>query len=257
MRILKKAFTLAEVLITLIVIGVITAVIIPVAIHSKPDENVMKFKKAHNTLYQVISELVNSDKYYLDGNLGILSNGSNAGKSAFCLNFADLVSSKKTVCNYSTNEVSAFEATCTYESASICNTVNNGIERRLDNNCINAQKNFSGTDIGVKTTDDVYFYEANLNNFFGCRYQVDCAIKNTTGGWDAYAGKNLFGGDQIDLAQFDTGVKQLRNYKTFCIDIDGINKGEDPFGYGIRADGKIMVGNRATEWLSKPIQGEN
>ena len=49
--ILKKGFTLAEVMITLTVIGIITAVIIPVAIHSKPDENIMKFKKAHNTLY--------------------------------------------------------------------------------------------------------------------------------------------------------------------------------------------------------------
>ena len=36
--------------------------------------------------------------------------------------------------------------------------------------------------------------------------------------------------------------------------IDGINKGEDPFGYGIRADGKIYYGARATEWMNKKIQ---
>ena len=65
----SKGFTLAEVLITLSVIGIITAVIIPVAIHSKPDENIMKFKKAHNTLYQVVSALVGSGKYYLDGDM--------------------------------------------------------------------------------------------------------------------------------------------------------------------------------------------
>ena len=42
----KKAFTLAEVMVTLTVIGIITSIIIPVAIHSKPDENIMKFKKS-------------------------------------------------------------------------------------------------------------------------------------------------------------------------------------------------------------------
>ena len=45
-------------------------------------------------------------------------------------------------------------------------------------------------------------------------------------------------------------------YKPICIDIDGINKGEDPFGYGIRVDGKILAGRRASTWLEKSIQGE-
>ena len=43
-------------------------------------------------------------------------------------------------------------------------------------------------------------------------------------------------------------------YKPFCIDIDGFNKGEDPFGYGIRVDGKIIPGKKADEWLQKSIQ---
>ena len=38
------------------------------------------------------------------------------------------------------------------------------------------------------------------------------------------------------------------------MDVDGINKGEDPFGYGIRADGKIIMGARADEWMNKSIQ---
>ena len=33
-------------------------------------------------------------------------------------------------------------------------------------------------------------------------------------------------------------------YKTYCADVDDINKGEDPFGYGISADGKIYNGTR-------------
>ena len=38
------------------------------------------------------------------------------------------------------------------------------------------------------------------------------------------------------------------------MDIDGINEGEDPFGYGIRADGKVFFGARTNEWLQKSIQ---
>ena len=46
----------------------------------------------------------------------------------------------------------------------------------------------------------------------------------------------------------------IRLSRVFCMDIDGINKGEDPFGYGIRVDGKIILGARAQEWLEKSIQ---
>ena len=38
------------------------------------------------------------------------------------------------------------------------------------------------------------------------------------------------------------------------MDVDGIDKGEAPFGYGIRADGKILTGKRADEWMEKSIQ---
>jgi hypothetical protein len=42
-------------------------------------------------------------------------------------------------------------------------------------------------------------------------------------------------------------------YKILCVDVDGIGKGEDPFGYGIRVDGKILLGPRAQEWLDKSL----
>ena len=66
---MKKAFTLAEIMIVLTIIGVLTAILLPIANHSRPDEAVMKFKKADTTLKNVIRELVNSDKYYLNGDL--------------------------------------------------------------------------------------------------------------------------------------------------------------------------------------------
>lgn len=53
-----KAFTLTEIMIVFTVIDVMSAIFLPVARHIMPDENVMKFKKAHNTLGAVIRELV-------------------------------------------------------------------------------------------------------------------------------------------------------------------------------------------------------
>ena len=46
---MKKGFTLAEILIVLVIIGVLTMILLPVAFQSSPDEQVMKFKKGYNT----------------------------------------------------------------------------------------------------------------------------------------------------------------------------------------------------------------
>lgn len=56
-----------------------------------------EFKKAHNTLFQVISTLVSSDKYYLNGDLGAKANGSDVDATYFCETFSDVVSVKKRV----------------------------------------------------------------------------------------------------------------------------------------------------------------
>lgn len=45
------------------------------------------------------------------------------------------------------------------------------------------------------------------------------------------------------------------DYKPFCIDIDG-EGGVKPFGFGVRADGKIMTGARADRWLERELNQE-
>ena len=46
--VMKKGFTLAEIMIALVVIGVITSILLPVAFNNVPNENVMKFKGRWN-----------------------------------------------------------------------------------------------------------------------------------------------------------------------------------------------------------------
>ena len=90
-----KAFTLAEVMIVLSVIGILAGILIPVANNSRPDEKVMKFKKAHATLANVIHELVTSDKYYQNGDLSLMPNGEDVNSAKYlCQTVADVLSTK-------------------------------------------------------------------------------------------------------------------------------------------------------------------
>ena len=297
---MKKAFTLAEVMITLTVIGIITAVIIPVANNSKPNESVMKFKKAHNTLYQVISMMIKSDNYYKDGDLGFRADGVQIGGVTiggdlsttglyFCNTFADLVSAKSN-CGSTKNmnpiaeygfaigegalgEGDKVTTLSTSERLHIWDTIVTTVTQEeidktkelLDKAC----KEHTEEVEEIKTTDNVVYYEiATAYAKFGSQ----CPGR---------AGENLQDGEPHHSLQYRCFGKydwqkryryQDQNgmdnaYKTFCIDVDGIpssgsEKCDDvkdicPFGYGIRADGKILTGARADSWLEKSIQGES
>ena len=246
----KKAFTLAEVMIVLVVIGILTGILVPAAMNSMPNENVMKFKKAHNTLYRVINELVSSDKYYADGDLGIRPNGDlidgthSGDRAYFCNTFADLVSTKNTNCD---------SVSGTYSVGMINTQASNNIplidtQCKSQNNSENAQ---------IVTSDGISFYQANPKLMFGqsiynvylnsnSEYFIQAAQGGNSEEQEYLKSIREFGGYLIN--GFDV------IYMGFCIDIDGIGKGEDPFGYGIRADGKILTGARADEWLNKSIQ---
>ncbi len=276
-----KAFTLAEVIITLVVIGIIAAVVIPVAIQSKPDENIMKFKKAHNTLYQVVKTLINSDKFYKDGDLGVKPNGDlidgthSGDKKYFCNSMADLLSTKTVNCTEESTEntePSGFVQNvfvgpsgdgindCA-NSTEVKNYMNN-IKTDIDSRC---KRLAAKTNQRIITTDKVTYYEGNPKYTYGLLWK-DTDSPQLAGGncYDTHSVSTcetrLFGGVHLGCDGFN------RIYKLFCIDIDGIpadgsencddEKDICPFGYGIRADGHIMTGARADEWLKKDFHGE-
>ncbi len=262
----KLAFSLAEIMITLTVIGIITAVIIPVAINSKPDENVMKFKKAHNTLYQVISELVNSDKYYLNGDLGIKPDGSlTDDANYFTKAISDIVSTK------SFNNITLAQDVGTYFSLAQnkefyidgtgkikitdCNTNYNfditpedieEAKNSIDKRCLKREE-AKGEEI--TTIDNIEYFQTGVASFGQIGYVRSAENKIT------FCSKRFLSPPNETAFLSDQNGFDIA-YKIFCIDVDGFNKGEDPFGYGIRADGKIMTGARADSWLEKSIQGE-
>ena len=96
---MKKSFTLAEIMIALTIIGIITAILLPVAIQTTPNEKVMKFKKANATLAKVINELVTSGEYYAPGDLGRKSDGSWVEETNYlCNTIADILVGKNIRC---------------------------------------------------------------------------------------------------------------------------------------------------------------
>ncbi len=267
----RKAFTLAEVMITLTIIGVISAIVVPVAVNSRPDENVMKFKKAHNTLYKVINTLVTSDKYYRDGDLGVRYDGTLLTKTDdsdilyFCNTFADRLSIKKSDCvlgkgNGTSVIILADDVRGALSSTPSRNKFspeNIDYKKQLLDKACKQQASQPGAN--VTTTDGIVYYETGKipfgkrylgNNFAASGEEPDIVI--VPGRTFSPPNKPANIGDEngFDIA-----------YKVFCIDVDGIPANvtgskcvnECPFGYGVRADGKILTGARADEWLKKSM----
>ena len=60
----KQAYTLAEVLITLSIIGILAAVLVPLANKFKPDKNKAMFLKTYDTIVKAVRELAGNTTIY-------------------------------------------------------------------------------------------------------------------------------------------------------------------------------------------------
>lgn len=63
---MKKGFTLAEMVTTLGIIGVLAVILMPMLRDVQPNEEMLKFKKAYYIAERVIAELVNDEDLYPD-----------------------------------------------------------------------------------------------------------------------------------------------------------------------------------------------
>ena len=245
-------FTLAEILIVLVIIGVLTMILLPIAFQSSPDEQVMKFKKGYNTLATVIRELVTSDKYYQNGDLGIKSDGvqiydNDNTRTYFCETFADTLKTKSVNCQKDAKRglaillngktIGSGYTPSTPNEEDIKNT-----KKELDRLCKEAQEKMSKE---IVLDNGTIFYSESTAAFGSQETTNEDGTKHRL---RFFSSPDQFPANYCDENGFDIA------YKIFCMDIDDFNQGEDPFGFGIRADGKILTGERADEWMNKSIQ---
>ena len=240
MKLKKLAFTLAEVMIVVTVIGIISAILLPAARNAAPDKNITKFKKANNTFGNVIRELVYDEKYFYEGDLNLKPDGTEVtNKKYICQCLADILNTKKVECSEFTN----------YDRGYVdfgWDKVNNRVGYTadvLDNICKAVSIEIGNPEI--ITSDNVHWYQGSPGVLYNTNHVSQADTK---------------------LFQIKDDHQKLRIYKVFCIDIDGKPDGatknncinECPFGYGVRQDGKILYGTKAQQWMKKKIQrGDN
>ena len=86
---MKKSFTLSEALITLAIIGVLAAILIPVINNVRPDKDRIAYKKALYSLQSAVSNAMDSTEYSMAANSAAYWRGGTEGSDAFCSSIAE------------------------------------------------------------------------------------------------------------------------------------------------------------------------
>ena len=234
---MKKGFTLAEIMIVLTIIGVLTAILLPSAFQARPDANIMKFKKANSTLSTIIRELLTSDKYYANGDLGTMANGNTVQPDYLCESMADILTVKSTNCGRGISTIATTATTGGYYQIASGEPLTNNIstlKANLDGACNAIQADLNPD---IITSDGISWYEVNPAMTFGMEDSGSRVFANPNSSTVKFPDANGFDGA----------------YKVYCIDVDEIGEGADPYGYGIRADGRIISGALADRDINESI----
>ena len=209
----KKGFTLAELMIVLAILGVIAAILTPLAFNATPDENKLKFKKAYYTLQRATDAVLNSDNYPE----GDMSKVSDPAKT-FCYTFSDMLNTMYDNCEGSNALVTNSGAAYIYDPSNSTTSLDT-----LDSYC----------SVGL-VSDPLESGTNNLPKFI---------TQDGIFWW----------GFDYDFDSVGTIVNNIRvDYNIVCVDVDG-EGGEGAFAFGIRNDGKVIVGNKARAWLKEGI----
>lgn len=86
---MKKAFTLSEALITLAIIAVLAAILIPVISNVRPDKDKIHYKKALYTLQSAMTNAMDSKDYSMVANTSAYWGDASVGQEDFCKAIAD------------------------------------------------------------------------------------------------------------------------------------------------------------------------
>lgn len=221
----NRGFTLAEVLVTVGLIGLIAAITIPALINSTPDKNKFMFKKAYYSLNKAINAMVTDETDYptdLWDNLADLPRG---------FNYTD----------QTTNSVTISSVTTVYNK--FCYLLMKNLNTTGSNGCIKA----SDTGISTFTTSD------------GMTWNIYTPMSDTSASALVNTGANKTTGGPFPLnaSSYDTlitidvnGPKTGNNNGPDCsytalsnpsVNACGANVTPDIFRIGVRYDGRLQI----------------
>ena len=208
----KRGFTLAELMIVLAILGIIAAILTPLVFNAAPDENRLKFRKAYYTIQHATDSVMNSDTYPQ----GDLSKVSNPDKT-FCYAFTDVLNTMYDNCEADSTIVVNSGNPFVYDPENADTSLDT-----LDSYCT-----------ATAVEDPIRGATSNLPKFI------------TQDGIFWWGFDYDFNPDD---ATYYNGIRT--DYSVVCIDVDG--DGDEPaFAYGIRYDGKVLVGKKARELLKE------
>lgn len=91
---MKKAFTFIETMLTLSIIGVLFAIMIPILDRTKPDDVTLNYRKTFYTIEEAVASMINDKKLYSSGDLAEPITGTDTNGKIFCRN---LINSLNTI----------------------------------------------------------------------------------------------------------------------------------------------------------------
>lgn len=216
-----KGFTLAETIITLLIIGVVAAITIPALIKSMPSNNKVMFKKAYNTLSQGVNNLINDDVNYPSTQTGALWDSGTSSYSGATVslgfnfdngaNYGDIGKGYLKFCDLLSNQL---------------NTVGTV-------NCDNPV----GTGWGSFTTSDGVLWQIyeGWSSSTTAPANDDFPLSNTDYAYQSKALIDVNGSKGPNCTLDTSNTYSKFNYSANC-------KDPDQFIIGIRYDGKLQVG---------------
>ena len=110
-----KGFTLSEVMVTITILGVLAAILIPAVVNVSPDSSKILLKKANVTLERAVSDLISNDLYYPADQTDDDSNGVKVSRGFNYTNTVGmgLPSSNDKFCYLLSQELNTVSANCT------------------------------------------------------------------------------------------------------------------------------------------------